>query len=258
MVVPVTGGGAGWGPGRCGEDITPDVHQESDAEMQAGNGYGKLIEEIELFIEFSVDEASRELARSVVRRYGNDPLGLAVLREFYAVLPEAREEAVEKIYLLDRLQGVQLLVVATASHAYSVAATESEVHILGEYPEESLPEELIRYFGYRDEEEFRRRCGLLKTLPEYGEFGDAVFCPVCHVAAGEYHLPGCPVEICPWCDGQLSRCNCRFEQLDTEELENEEQLELFLEKLEAKGRVLFTADQKPAYPGTSEGLDRGK
>lgn len=74
------------------------------------------------------------------------------------------------------------------------------------------------------------------------------FCPVCSAAEGEYHLLGCPVEICPWCDGQLSRCSCRFAQLGVDMLEDEKELEELERLLKEKGRIPYAREQRPSYP----------
>jgi hypothetical protein len=71
-------------------------------------------------------------------------------------------------------------------------------------------------------------------------------------AVGEYHLLGCPVEICPWCDGQLSRCGCRFEQLGVDVLEDEEDLEELERILEEKGRIPYSEEQYPSYPSAMD------
>jgi hypothetical protein len=37
-------------------------------------------------------------------------------------------------------------------------------------------------------------------------------CHDCGVIAGELHLDGCDMELCPRCDGQYMCCDCRIEQ----------------------------------------------
>lgn len=215
----------------------------------------KLIGEIELFIDYGVVQSDTDAARKLVHSYNNNPVALAVLLEFYKVLPEAREEAVVGLARIDSLQGVTLLAVSTKQHAYLAVVSGEEAQILGEYAKEELPEEILSYFGHADTAAFVESCGVLANLPEFGVTEKAQSCPACQVGVGEMHLLGCPVEICPWCDGQLSKCSCRFEKLDVESVETDEQVEAFREMLEEKGRIPYAADQKPAYPGTSEGLD---
>lgn len=216
----------------------------------------KLIAEIELFIDYGVEQQDGAAAKMLVRKYQDSPQALAVLLEFYKVLPEAREEALTRIAYVDSLQGVTLLAVSTGRHDYLAVVSEGEVDILGEFGRMELPEEILTYFGHADSEAFEASCGPVASLPEFGVKDRPLGCPACQVAAGELHLLGCPVEICPWCDGQLSRCNCRFEKLQVESLDTDEQVEAFLELLEAKGRIAYEPEQKPAYPGTSQGLDR--
>lgn len=215
----------------------------------------KLIEEIELFIQYSVVQPEQDAARKLVHAYYDNPVALTVLLEFYKVLPEAREEAVIGLARLDSQQGVVLLAVSTKEHAYVAVVSEGEAQILGEFGKEPLPEELLSYFGHADTEAFVTSCGTLRDLPEFNATENAQSCPACQVGAGELHLLGCPVEICPWCDGQLSKCGCRFEKLGVESVDTEEQVEAFQEMLEEKGRIPYAVEQKPAYPGTSEGLD---
>ncbi len=225
----------------------------------AENVHAALLNEIDLLIEYGVTKEAQATAREVVSKYHSDALGLMVLHEFYSVLPEAREEAVEKIFLADQQQGVLLFIVATPAHLYTVVSSENKVYILGEYPQDALPKDLLAYFGYENNEAFTKKCGLsLENIKEYQSSEEQSCCPVCGVSAGEYHLLGCAVEVCPWCDGQLTRCNCRFEQLDVEEFDDEAQLEEFTEHLHAKGRIPFHHDQSPGYPGTSAGLDTPK
>lgn len=215
----------------------------------------KLIGEIEIFIEYGVTDSEKDAARALVTKYKNNSEALEVLLEFYKVLPETREEAVVKLQRLDSVQGVTLLGVTTANHIYSAVVSEGRAHILGEFNLDGVPKEILTYFGHGSNEEFVKAYSPIEEQEELaGEVGDVV-CPACQVAVGEIHLLGCPVEICPWCDGQLNRCNCRFEKLELESLESSEELDKFQEMLEAKGRIPYNPEQKPAYPGTSKGLD---
>ena len=38
-------------------------------------------------------------------------------------------------------------------------------------------------------------------------------CGSCRVREGEFHRPGCDMEWCPFCGGQLMSCGCCYEQL---------------------------------------------
>jgi hypothetical protein len=131
-----------------------------------------------------------------------------------------------------------------------------QVLLLGEYRQE-VDTEVLAFFGFESQEAFLKVCPVVGDLVEYAAVKgkEKEICPVCGVPEGKYHLLGCTVEICPWCEGQLSHCNCRFEQLDTDDIEDVEQLEAFLGMLEAKGRIPYQKSHAPAYPGTSGGLD---
>lgn len=224
--------------------------------MALENTTRQLIEEIKLFIQFSVPEKDLHAAVAVVERYQNNNFALRLLREYYSNLPEAREEAVVKIDRLINRQGVYLLVVTTPSFSYVYAVTAEHVLLLGEYLQ-PVDTEVLSFLGLETQEEFRKLCLPVSELQEYAAStaSQQTSCPVCGVPEGENHLLGCTVEICPWCKGQLSYCNCRFEQLHTAVIDDEQQLETFFEMLIEKGRIPYQKSQAPAYPGTSNGLD---
>jgi hypothetical protein len=213
----------------------------------------QLIEEIKLFIQYSVPENEIESATALVDRYNNNSFIIRLFREYYSSLPEVREEAVLRIAKLIDQQGVHLFVVSTALYSYLYAVSADHVLLLGEYRQE-VDSEILSFFGVASQDEFLKLCPLVDDLEEYVE-SEKKICPVCGVPEGDCHLLGCTVEICPWCQGQLSNCNCRFQQLEADDISDEEQLEKFIDLLEAKGRIPYQKSQAPAYPGTSGGLD---
>lgn len=216
----------------------------------------ELLEEIELYVQYAVQEQELDAARGVVTTYCENERILRLLREYYTVLPEAREEPVVKISCLMEQEGVGLFVLVCREHAYLYVVSPEEVLLLSEYQKDA-PEEVLGFFGFSSQADFMKQCPDVDALKPYPCDKDVTDtgCPACGVADGEAHLLGCVVEICPWCAGTLSKCNCRFEQLKVDEIENEEQLEEFFDLLTAKGRIPYVMEQKVAYPGTSEGLD---
>lgn len=216
----------------------------------------QLIEEIELFIQYAVPKEQLQQAISLLHRYKNNAFVTRLFREYYSCLPEAREEAVARIARLVDRQGVHLFVVTTASFSYLYAVSVDHVLLIGEY-QKAVDTEVLSFFEMESQEAFLKICPAVEDLAEFeaDEGKEKEMCPVCAVAEGDCHLLGCTVETCPWCTGQLSYCNCRFEHLKTDSIADEEQLEAFIELLTAKGRIPYHKSQAPAFPGTSGGLD---
>lgn len=225
--------------------------------MSGNKQLQQLVSEIKVFMKYAVAEDQIESAAAVINQYRDNPRVLNLLREFYVALPDAREEPVLRIAQLIQHQGVGLFVVTTPTLSHLYASSSHQVVWLGEYQDELDPE-ILGYFGFDSQEEFLKICPPIIELEEYGDHVEAepAVCPACGVIEGEYHILGCSVEVCPWCEGQLCKCNCRFEQLELDAIEREEQLEDFVELLTAKGRVPFSPQQAPYYPGTGDGLDR--
>jgi hypothetical protein len=217
----------------------------------------QLIKEIKLFIHYAVADHEITAAEALVDSYRTDLRILRLFREYYVALPEAKEEPIVRLAQLVQRQGVVLFVAVTPSTAHLYVVSHDQVVWLGEYLSE-LDSEALAVFGFTSHEEFLKICSPLIELDEVPGRASEVWqeCPACGVQEGEYHLLGCSVEVCPWCEGQLNKCNCRFEQLETEVIDNEEQLEDFFELLTARGRIPFQQHQAPYYPGLSIGLDK--
>jgi len=225
--------------------------------MKKDNNMKKWLEEIRLHIKYAVPEGDQHHALSFVDQYKDNRMVLALLREYYSTLPEAREEAVIRIAALMSRQGIFLLVAVTENNGYLYAVSGTEVVFLTEYGGE-VDEQVLAHFDFPSQAAFLKKCIKMDELTDYveSENGSLSVCSACGVSEGELHLLGCSVEVCPWCGGQLSNCNCRFEQLEVEEVETEDQLNEFYDLLTAKGRIAFKGDQSPSYPGTGDGLDK--
>ncbi|MFN2355252.1 MAG: hypothetical protein ABR512_12085 [Desulfopila sp.] len=212
----------------------------------------QLCDDIEIFIEFSVADDEQQAALATLENYRDNSLALQVMRDFYARLPELRQEAILKIFTIVSRQAIYLVGVDTQNYQYLYFHNGEELLYLGEKKDGIGDTEVLHFFGYSDENEF------LQAVDErshgYVEPGGRpqTFCPVCTVAEGETHLLGCPVEVCPWCDGQLNMCNCRFEKLGVEEMTDNAEIDRLEVLLEEKGRIPFAADHAPAYPSGGE------
>lgn len=204
------------------------------------------LEEIRMFIEYAVPPEHRRESLALVGRYENDPVALNLLHGFYAYLPEAREDGIRELRLLARREGNFLMAALTFHTGYYYLANMERAEFLGEQGKGIWEDEVLAYFGFSGREEFLAKHRDLEGLPLYRPFTqEDELCPVCSAAVGEEHTLGCPVEVCPWCGGQLTRCNCRFVQLGQARLEQESQLEALTEKLREKGRIPYAPEQRP-------------
>jgi hypothetical protein len=204
---------------------------------------------IELFMEYAVPGELAEQAITLLEKYEADIIGLNLFHNFYSCLPEGTEDSIEKLLLLGRKQGVFLLCASSSSGInYLYLVNNEGAVLLGTLSEGIEDQELLDFFGFKDNVSF---LGLAKDITRIEEYEpsleDSMLCPACQTAVGEYHILGCPVEICPWCGGQLTRCNCRFTWLDVENINRESQIEKLQERLDAEGRVPFAKEHSPGY-----------
>lgn len=212
--------------------------------------------DIELLIRYAAPENSRQRARTLVHHYKDDQIALSLLHHFYSYLPEAEDDAVQRISEINRRQGLFLLVAVSLLGKYLYLVNTEEAVYLGVLEENALPDELLEFFGWRDQEAFAKATHDVAGLADYRPTTlDGNHCPACSVAAGEEHIMGCPVEICPWCGGQLVHCNCRFTRLQKKSLEGDSDLDELYRLLSEKGRIPFEpASQAPAYFSLAEQL----
>jgi len=206
-------------------------------------------ESIRLFMEYAVPVKLAEQAAALLDKYEADIIGLNLFHNFYSSLPEGTEDAIEKLLLLARKQGVFLLSASSSSGInYLYLVNNEGAVLLGTLVEGIADQELLDFFGFKDNESLLTLAKDISRIEEYEpSLEDSTLCPACQTAVGEYHILGCPVEICPWCGGQLTRCNCRFTWLDVENINRESQIEKLQERLDAEGRIPFAKEQSPGY-----------
>lgn len=213
----------------------------------------KQVDDITLLMKYAVPEADRSQAGKVLGTYANDRIALNLLHEFYSFLPEGLDDAVKELLLIERREGLFLLIAATGIDAYLYLVNQEKAEFLGPCAEGIWEEKVLEFFGFASREESISKLKDPSVFPAYSpSHHDQHLCPICAAAAGEYHTLGCPAEICPWCQGQLTRCDCRYTVSGKTVMHDEEDLEEFVEQLEAKGRIPFDPPtQRPGYPGPS-------
>jgi hypothetical protein len=205
--------------------------------------------DIQFLMKYAVPEDQVEAAETLLKKYEADIIALNLLHSFYINLPEGKDDSVKKIRLMTCRQGVFLLCVSTGNGLHYLYLVNKEAaHIVGTLAEGIVDRELLDFFGYADNREVLALTQKPEMLQKYQPYAiDSKICPSCQVAVGEFHTLGCPVEICPWCNGQLTYCNCRFTKLDIDTLEKAAQIEKLLELLEEVGRIAFKKEHSPGY-----------
>jgi hypothetical protein len=207
-----------------------------------------------LLMDYAVDEEDRAAARELVEHYAGDAIALHLFHEFYSYLPEAENDAIRIIRRLAKKGGNFLLAVTTNRETYLYLCNNEGAEFLGDHRDGIWDEEVLSYFGMSRDESLAKFADL-DAFPVYVPVSlDKSLCLVCAVEQGEYHRLGCPVEVCPWCGGQLTKCNCRYTEVGVDRFTSEAQLENFIEALEAKGRIPFDAtDQSIGYTTPTKG-----
>jgi len=207
-------------------------------------------EDIEFLMRYAVPSEQAAEAEALLNKFAADIIALNLLYSFYIHLPEGKDDSVVALRLVNHRQGVFLICVSTGNNMHYLYLVNNEAaHILGTAAEGIIAQELLDFFGYADNREVLALTRKTEMLQEYKPYTpDSNLCPSCQVAEGEFHTLGCPVEICPWCNGQLTYCNCRFSRLNIDSLDKAEQIETLLELLEEAGRIAYKKEHNPGYP----------
>ncbi len=212
--------------------------------------------EIQEAMEFAVPDGAIHSAEDLLDIYRDDRLGLWLLREFYTNLPEAKEAYVRDIVVLGRHRGIFLLgAMISSEDGYLYLVSSEGIEFQGRLSDGYLAREALDFFEFESAESFKDLCASPGELEVYEPLQvDSSICPACHVPAGEHHELGCPVEVCPWCGGQLIHCSCRFDQLGLDAISSEEELLRFEELLEERGRIPYSEEQRPGFADEGPGV----
>lgn len=191
-------------------------------------------------MQYAAPEEHLKKLTDLVERYETDLIALNVFHNFYSYLPEAENDGIKIIRQLKNRQGAFLLCATTNIDDYLYVSTSEEAIFLGPLKEGINDREVLDYFGFTDNKNFIEKYRDLAEFPVHIPIAlNAGLCPICAVASGENHTLGCPVEICPWCGGQLTNCACKFTKSGRKEISRESHIDSFEEKLEKKGRIPF-------------------
>ncbi|MCL7488038.1 MAG: hypothetical protein M8357_07700 [Desulfobulbaceae bacterium] len=217
--------------------------------------FGEKRERIRNLMEYAVPEGSLDEALDLLDIYRDDRIALDLLHEFYAFLPEAKNDLVREIRLACRRQGVFLLAAMTRESGYFYLVSSEGIEFQGTVAEGMYDQDVLDFFGYSGREQFQAESSRPGKFQVYEPMGsDEDLCPACHAATGELHELGCPVELCPWCGGQLVYCSCRFEKLEVESLSSEKDLVRFEEILNEQGRIPYSPEQRPSFADEGPGV----
>ncbi len=205
---------------------------------------------------YAVPDEQLEQALDLLLVFRDDRTALMVLEEFYTCLPDAREDRVRELRAVAGRNGIFLIAAVTRCDIYLYLISSEGVEFHSSLTEGYLDSELLNFFGFASAAGFKEATDNVENLPLYQPLQiDYNLCPACHAATGELHELGCPVEICPWCGGQLIRCDCRFEQLELDEIGNEQDLIRLEALLARQGRLAYVPEQRPSFADEGAGAE---
>ncbi len=205
---------------------------------------------------YAVPDNRMEQAGDLLLLFQDDRMALTVLDEFYSSLPDARDNWIKELRLVAGKTGIFLFAAVTPLDAYLYLTSSEGIEFHGSLQEGYLDRDLLDFFDFSSAEQFSEAAADVEEFPLYEPLQtDIDTCPACQAATGELHELGCPVEICPWCGGQLIRCECRFTRLGQEELADEQDIVRFEALLNQKGRLAYSPEQRPSFADEGTGVE---
>jgi len=211
--------------------------------------------DIRRLMQYAAPGEQLESALDLLLIFRDDRIALMVLHEFYSYLPDAENDWIKELRLVGRKQGVFLLAAVSEDDAYLYLVSSEGIEFHGSLLEGYLDKQLLDFFDFSSREAFAESGKNPENFPLYQPLqGEQDICPACHAATGELHVLGCPVEICPWCGGQLIHCHCRFEQLELEEITKQQDLDRLEALLNQKGRIAYSPEQRPDFADDGPGI----
>ena len=215
--------------------------------------FEKKLKEIKLLMPYAVPAEHLEQATEFVAGLADDIIGLNLCHNFYSFLPEPEDDYIVNIALIARREGTFLLLARTGLAGYVYLVNQEKAEFIGIADEKNWNQELLDFFGYQDSAALTRQLGNSDMLQAYiPTCEDENICPSCQAEHGEFHTLGCPLEICPWCDGQLTSCNCRFTKLASDQVKRVKDIEKFNKILNAKGRIPYNKNERLAFPALDD------
>ena len=208
-----------------------------------------LLKEISLLLEYGAPKDELAKLDEVIAKYGADAIVLNVFHNFYSYLPEGLDDGIIKISRVANCHGAFLFCASTLLSNYLYMATRESAALIGPFNDGIQDQDILEFFGWQDDEQFKKAVGDPALLSEHVPVNESMeLCPICGTTDGEIHSFGCPVEVCPWCDGQLTNCECRFAKTGRDNFSRDSHLEELLDLLSKKGRVAFDAkEHRPSF-----------